>query len=164
MIEFVLSHFLAILGGLGIGGAILVLVLVWLGYPLALLFANALGVIKEIVAFFRTPLGQQVAIAIACFASFIAGGVYGVRLELRRSEARIAEINRDWQQRVDDAERAFERARIERDREVDERIRKFVEQKNAEIAALQKKVDQYAGKDHPDCVLTPADLGRLRRR
>jgi len=158
--EFVLGHFwqiaAAVLGLGGLGGLIAVFAL---GIPVMLVIDKLLGIVQAAIGFFSTRLGQQVGLGLLLAGAFLAGGLYEGSRELARCNARVAALNRQWQEREEAAAMKFKNARTARDDSVAKDIGELVERQSAEIEALQKKVVRYESKDHPGCVLSADDDG-----
>ena len=134
---------------------------------LVVMVARLIATVKSLFAFFSTPAGQAVAIVLLCAGCMFAGDVHGHRKELAAENKRIAALNAQWKAREELAAKAFAEERKKRDASVDKDIEQLVADRTAELAAqaaeLQKKVDAYEkANPHANCVLGPADIGRLR--
>jgi hypothetical protein len=160
---FFATHILWILGIVGgLSGAGLLVAIVAFGVPAAIIVAKAVDFFKAALQFFSTPFGQAVAIGLLCALVAFGADIRRARIDAKAWVKEEAQINADWQQKVDDAAEAFRSARQKRDEEVGADIAAAVQSKSSEIERLQQKVDTYEGADHPLCVLGPADLERVR--
>jgi hypothetical protein len=162
-VSFIASNFgwiLAALGGLG--ATVLAVAIFAFGIPALLIVERTITFFKEVVKFFQTPLGQKIGTGLVLIAVFAGGAFYQARVDAVEMERKTAELNAAWRESVDNAAKAFTEARRARDELVDKSLDEFVNQKQIEIANLQQKVDAYEGEDHPACVLTAADLDRVR--
>jgi fumarate reductase subunit D len=156
--NFFIEHFWTIFGLVtGFGGVATVVVLLF-SVPAALILANVIGFFKAAVEFFKTPIGQLVflvaVVALCCFVTHI----HDEQEALDDKTKALAQRDRQWKTKVDEAGQKFKEARLDRDKSVDTDLQKLVDTKDSEIATLQSKVENYEGPDHPGCVLTPADL------
>ena len=168
---FLIAHLWAILAallGLAGGGGILFAIF-GLGLPVPQIVADLLGIVKNVFAFFRTPVGQVLGILALC-ALFL---VIGIVKTARSYETKIAAINvahqreisglnAAWQAKVDKASADFRKYRTERDQKVDADVTAKVAAATADLSAksqkLEAEVRAYAKLPHKNCVLGPADL------
>jgi len=117
-------------------------------------------------AFFRTPLGQVIGIALLCLGVYVVGFARGRNHEVEICNTRVATVNAGWQKRVDQAAADFAQARTGRDAGVLASISASnaarVRELAADKATLERQVADYAARINsnpkPACLVTEEDL------
>jgi hypothetical protein len=105
------------------------------------LFNAGAGILKALIEFFKTPVGQVVGLGLLIIAAYVGGKIVEHHKLTVKHKAEIVALNNAWTQREKDAAAKYETARKQRDDAISKEIRGQIE---GQLSAAQQTNDELA--------------------